>query len=88
MKKLGGEKSMAEREIERFCEDLRLGDVRKLQRYETPEMWQRTFAMSSRRAKQKGMEPTIEEKMQLESLRQNPTYDKIIEGDVIKKTFP
>ena len=47
MKKLGGEKSMAEREIERFCEDLRSGDVRKLQRYETPEMWQHTFSMSS-----------------------------------------
>ena len=87
MKKLGGEKSMAEREIERFREDLRLGDVSKLQRYETPEMWQRTFAMSSRRVKQVGVEPTIEEKMQLESLRQNPTYGKIIEGDVIKKLF-
>ena len=33
------------------------------------------------------MERTIEEKMQLESLRQNPTYGKIIEGDVIKKLF-
>ena len=79
---------MAEREIERFCKDLRSGDVSKLQRYETPEMWQHTFAMSSRRAKQVGVEPTIEEKMQLESLRQNPTYEKIIEGDVIKKLFP
>ena len=88
MKKLGGEKSMAKREIERFCKDLRSGDVSKLQRYKTPEMWQRTFAMSSRRAKQAGVEPTIEEKMQLESLRQNPTYGKIIEGDVIKKLFP
>ena len=38
MKKLGGEKSMAEREIERFSEDLRLGDVSKLQRYKTQEM--------------------------------------------------
>ena len=38
MKKLGGEKSIAEREIERFCEDLRSGDVSKLQRYEIPEM--------------------------------------------------
>ena len=38
MKKLGGEKSMAEREIERFSKDLRLGDVSKLQRYKTPEM--------------------------------------------------
>ena len=47
MKKLGGVKSMAEREIERFCKDLRSGDVRKLQRYETPEMWQHSFAMSS-----------------------------------------
>ena len=75
---------MAEREIERFREDLRLGDVSKLQRYKTPEMWQHTFAMSSRRAKQVGMEPTIEEKMELESLRQNPTYEKIIEGDIIK----
>ena len=88
MKKLGGEKSMAEREIERFHEDLRLGDVSKLQRYKTPEMWQHTFAMSSRRVKQVGVEPTIEEKMQLESLRQNPTYEKIIEGDIIKKLFP
>ena len=88
IKKLGGEKSMAEREIERFCEDLRLGDVSKLKRYETPEMWQCTFAMSSRRVKQVGVEPTIEEKMQLESLRQNPTHGKIIEGDVIKKLFP
>ena len=35
-----------------------------------------------------GVEPTIEEKMQLESLRQNPTYGKIIEGDIIKKLFP
>ena len=34
------------------------------------------------------MEPTIEEKMQLESLRQNPTYKKIIESDVIKNLFP
>ena len=88
MKKLGGEKSMAEREIERFHEDLRLGDVRKLQRYKTPEVWQCTFAMSSRRAKQVWVEPTIEEKMQLESLRQNPTYEKIIKGDIIKKLFP
>ena len=79
---------MAEREIERFCKDLRSGDVSKLQRYETPEMWQHTFAMSSRRAKQAGVEPTIEEKMQLESLRQNPTYEKIIKSDVIKKLFP
>ena len=38
--------------------------------------------------KQVGVEPTIEEKMQLESLRQNPTYGKIIEGDIIKKLFP
>ena len=83
MKKLVGEKSMAEREIERFQEDLRSGDVRKLQGYKTSEMWQHTFAMSSRRAKQAGVEPTIEEKMQLESLRQNPTYEKIIEGDII-----
>ena len=82
MKKLGGEKSMAEREIERFHEDLRSGDMRKLQRYKTPEMWQCSFAMSSQRAKQVGLEPTIEEKMQ------NPTYEKIIEGDVIKKLFP
>ena len=51
IKKLGGEKSMAEREIERFRKDLRSGDVSKLQRYETPEMWQCTLAMSSRRAK-------------------------------------
>ena len=34
------------------------------------------------------MEPTIEEKMQLESLRQNPTCEKLIKGDVIKKLFP
>ena len=88
MKQLGGEKSMAEREIERFCKDLRLGDVRKLQRYETPEMWKCSFAMSSQRVKQVGVEPTIEEKMQLESLRQNPTYEKILEGDVIKNLFP
>ena len=88
MKKFGGEKSMAEREIERFRKDLRSGDVSKLQRYETPEMWQHTFAMSSRRVKQARVEPTIEEKMQLESLRQNSTYEKIIEGDVIKKLFP
>ena len=39
MKKLGGEKSMAEREIERFHKDLRLGYMSKLQRYETPETY-------------------------------------------------
>ena len=38
--------------------------------------------------KQAGVEPSIEEKMQLESLRQNPIYEKIIECDVIKKLFP
>ena len=88
MKKLGGQESMAEREIERFNEDLRSGDVGKLQRYDSPEMWQHSFSMSSRRVKHIGVEPTIEEKMQLESLKQNPTYEKIIEGDVIKNLFP
>ena len=38
--------------------------------------------------KQVGVAPTIEEKMQLESLRQNPTHEKIIEGGVIKSLFP
>ena len=84
MKKLGGLESMAEKKIERFHEDLRSGDAGKLQRYETPEMWQCSFAMNSQRAKQVGVEPMIKEKMQLESLRQNPTYEKIMEVTLLK----
>ena len=86
-KKLDGPESMAEREIQRFHEDHDSGDVGKIQRYETPEMWQHSFAMSNRRAKHMGVEPTIKEKMQLESLKQNPTFEKIIEGDIIKNLF-
>ena len=46
------------------------------------------FCYEQSKSETGGVEPTIEEKMQLESLRQNPTYEKIIEGDIIKNLFP
>ena len=87
MKRLGEVERMAEREIKRFHKHLDLEDPIKIQRYETLEMWQCSFAMSSQRAKHAGVEPTIKEKMQLESLKQNPTVGRIVEGHVIKKLF-
>ena len=33
------------------------------------------------------MPPTIEEKILLETLKQNPTLTKILEGDTVKKLF-
>ena len=87
MKRIGGPETIAERQVRKYKEALESKDPEKIAKYQSPGLWERTYTLGLRRADKEGVGPTMREKMELESLKQTPTFGKIIEDNIIRKLF-
>ena len=87
MHSLGGPKTIAERQLRKYKQALASKDPKEIERYKSPGIWERTYSLGVRRADKEGVGPTIKEKMELESMKQTPTFGRIIQDNVIKKLF-